>query len=364
MNKSYVPLWEWLYDFRRQAEAAGDWERSRLVSVHHQAWEILEKNPEHALALYQQGAETARQLREPCVELFHEYWAAEMILFYLARYQEALDFTTKLVTKASQPQYKHCPICARVYITLIATYFNIDALGYEAEIQHMLEYMEEQLPLDDDTHQRLQGYRTRLWLELDDYPKAEEAGLKYLSMIVGNAYRETDAYGLLTHILYLHGRNDKAMDYAVLYEQKARVARKLSSQADSQLWQALFYRKNADEETAQQLFRRGLVQDSTLGVEKGGEYYDMRCRFYEAGQEYEKSLAMRDEQISKLANTTGQAVVFDAHRKRCLVLRHMGKLTPDDLEVARAATQQLKHPEKYLPKLDELEDESRQPSLY
>lgn len=355
MSKSYVPLWAWLDDFQRRANWSGDQERSRLVQMHYRAWEVHEKDPEQALMLCNQGAELARQLDEPCVELFHEYWAAEMLLFYLVRVKEGLDFATKLVTKASTPRYADCPVRARVYITLVSAYYSVDALGYESEIRNMIEFLENDIPLDDDTHHRLQGYRARMWMHVEDYQKAEAETLKYLSMCVGRPYREADGYGVLAATMYYQRRDDKALEYAVLYEEKARRAYIQSSIAGSTLWQALLYRLKGLETEAQQFFLRGMALLSTLGIEKEREYHDMMCRFYEAGKEYEKSLALRDEQLKKLGDVTGQSILFEILRKRCLVLKQMGRLTPADVEAVTAEMNKLKHPDKYLHKLKELE---------
>lgn len=365
MTRRYVPLWEWMSDFRRRARVEGDSQRDYLGRLHYQVWDHREKNPEHALELCEKGAALARQLREPCMELFHEYWAAEMRLFYLARTKEALDYVTKLVTKASQSQYQECPVRARVYITLIAAYSAIDALSYEQETRDMMHYMEAEMPLDSDTHQRLQAYRARLCVEAKDYSLAEETALQYLNMSANSVFREADAYELLTEIMYLSGNEEKALEYAILCEQKAHMANSISNEVAGQLWQALFHRKRGDEETAQRLFRRGMAQFAQLGIEKERGYYDMMCRFYEAGKEYEKSLAIRADQISKLKDTVGgQDLPFDAHRKRCIVLKQMGRLTPADMSLARDAAQSLRKPEKYLTKLTQLEDDSTVVPLY
>jgi hypothetical protein len=364
VTRNYVPLWRWFDDFYRRAYARGDSDRVRLVQLYRRVWQIRETNPQEAFDLCNEGAELARQLNEPCWELFHEQWAANILLFYLVRAQEALDTTTKLVAKASQPRYVECPVRARVFITLIAVYRYIDSLSYETEIRDMIDYMEREIPLDADTHQRLQAYRAHLCVDLKEYEKAEEEALQYLQMSAGDSFREAHAYLLLTRILYLRGQDETALEYARLGEEKSQAAHTLGELVSALLWQSILLRRLNSEDEAQALFKRGMAQYATLGTARDEGYYNMLCRFYEAGKEYEKSLATRDEQIQKIRDGIGLDSTFEAHRKRCLVLKQLGQLSPADVAAAQDAAKSLKHPEKHLAKLSELEDDPFQMPLY
>lgn len=365
MTRRYVDIDGWFSDFRYHAQMAGDTQREHLANLDYQIWDMQAKTPELALELCEKGIRLSQQLLEPCLELFYGYRAAEILLFYLMRTKLALDYATNLVTRASQQQYEQCPIRARIFITLIWAYSAFNMLGYEEEIWDMIAYMEGEIPLDSDTHQRLQGLRALLYLLANNYRQAEEEALKYLEMSAGSIYREMSAYEMLAKILYRSGDEERAMEYAILCEQKAQETRSLIHRVAAQLWQALFYRKRGDEVEAQRLFRRGVSQFSVLGVEKSGGYYDQLCRFYEAGKEYEKSLAIRDEQISKLQNTIdNEDALFDAYRKRCIVLKLMSKLRLADILLACDAAMNIRHSEKHLTRLAEIEHPASEPPLY
>lgn len=355
MTRSYVPLWDWFNDFERQARATNDDDRTRLITLHREAWNQRQKNPQHAYELCQQAVRLAQQLDEPFMELFHEYWATEMLLVYLIRVKEGLDLATKIVTKASQPRYIQAPIRGRAYITLISAYYSHDALGYQKEIGDMIDFMERDIPMDHDTHLRLQGYRVRQWMNLEDYKRAEEESLKYLAMSEGDIFREVDAYHLLTRITYYLGKEDKTLQYAALRTEKAKRLEDIQAMASGLMWQALILRKRNEEAEAQRLLTQAMVQVSGLGVERNREYYEALSRFYEAKKEYDKALAMRNDQLKRIEPLGDHYWTFDAHYKRCWLLKELNRLTEADVERAKAAANRLKDPQKYLDKLKDFE---------
>jgi hypothetical protein len=362
MSRSYVSVEGWKQDFRKRAQLANDAARLRLVQLHESAWKMREKNPRQSLECCQQGAELARQLNEPCWEIFHENWIAGICLFFLRDTEAALDTATRLVAKASRERYAECCVRARAFTTLMAVHYFIDPVCYETEIRDMIEFIEREIPLDIDTHQRLQGFRMGLCQKLELYEQAEEAGLKYLQMSQGYPYREADAYKALAEITYLRRREDRALDYARLAEERARES--IQDAAFAQVWQAILHRRRGDEMEAQQLFKRGMAKLLPLSIGRDETYYNMLCRFYEAGKEYEKSLALRDEQIANIHETVGLASTFEAHHKRCLVLRQMHRLTPADVAALQKAAQRLRYPERHLPKLQKLEANPFEMPLY
>ena len=189
MSRQYVQLWSWFNDFGRQARAAHDDERIRLYQLNNTGFNAREKNPEHALALYREGAALAERLNEPWMVLFYEHWIASMLIFYLDRYEEGQALATRLVTKASQEAYLNCPVRARVYTTLVAAYLDIDCLSYLEEIRAMIDTLEQHIPLDEDTHQRLFAYRAYLWMQERDYDKAQVDALKYLEISASSNFR-------------------------------------------------------------------------------------------------------------------------------------------------------------------------------
>src|SRR5688572_12568798 len=104
MNHAFVDLWGWFNASRSQAYSAGDRARMRLSELHEQAWPLLERDPQRALAYIEEGIHLARQLDEPCWELFHEYWRLETYVFYLIDMRTAIRLGVELAVKARKPQ--------------------------------------------------------------------------------------------------------------------------------------------------------------------------------------------------------------------------------------------------------------------
>jgi tetratricopeptide (TPR) repeat protein len=356
MTRAYVQLWDWFNQFEQEARRAGDQERIRLIQLHREAWNLRLKNPQQAYTFCMQGTQLARQLGEPCMELFHEYWATEMLLVYLIRVNDGLDLAHKIVTKSSQPRYASCPVRGRTYITLVSAYYSLDAIGYQQKISDMIEFMEREIPMDSDTHRRLQGHRVRLWMNKEDYATAEEEAIQYLSMSEGDIFREVDAYQLLTRITYYRGSEDKALQYAALRAERTKDLNDMQAHAASLMWQALILRKRGDEDEAQRLFIQSMVQYNTLGMEKNREYYEALCRFYDVKKEYEKSLVVRDEQIERVKQLGDLYWLFDTHYRRCWLLKQLNRLTPVDVEMAKMTATALQDSKKHLARLKEFED--------
>lgn len=355
MTRSYIDINGWLKNFERQVRLEGDEERARLLELYHRALNLRFKHPENALALFRQGADLARQFNEPCMELFHEFYAGETLMTFLIREKEGLELATRIVTKAGQPQYLRCPTRCYAYLLLIKAYYGMDVIGYAPEIFDMIEFMEREIALDKDTHCRLQGYRVRVGFQIDQHEQAEKDALKYLELAQVTGHT-ADAYYLLIMLADHLEKEDDILKYAALRGEMALKTREMVNYSMSLLWQAVILRKRKEEADAQRLFMQGLAQFSTLGITRNREYYNLISRFYEAGEEYEKALALREEQIRAIQDYGDYHWLWSTHLKRCKLLKQMNRLTPADIEAAKAIVlKHLKNPQKALKELSEIE---------
>jgi hypothetical protein len=354
MNRQYVPLWSWFYEFGRMAAVTNDEQRLRLYRLHDSAFAQREKNPEYGLTLYREAVALAEHLKEPCMTLFYEYWVGEMLVFYLSRYEEGLDFVTRIVTKASQETYLNCPVRARVFITLIAAYYAIDALSYVDEMQAMIETMDRQIPLDDDTHARLYAYRAEIEILISLYDAAMQDALKYLEMSDMPA-QEVQAYHILCSLTYLQHHDQQTLEYAYLMQQTAMQSSSNELLVASYCWQATMLSLKGEREEAERLFILGMAEANTLTLPDSQTILYGTCRYYEARGEYEKLLAMWDKQIQLMnPRTPNRQTYFYTFLRRCFVLRRLGRLSEADIEQTRQAALRMRKPEKYLARIDEL----------
>jgi hypothetical protein len=105
--------------------------------------------------LYEQGRQLAKTLKEPCWELLFESLVAETHVYYRADKKIGLDTMIRVATRSYQPAYQYCLMRSRVLCNLAALYFQLDFFGYEAKIREMLDVIQSDIPLDEDTYLRM-----------------------------------------------------------------------------------------------------------------------------------------------------------------------------------------------------------------
>ncbi len=351
---SYVDLWRWYDDAIRSAYANQDFQRTQFARFHERMWEIKEKEPKKAFDLCQQAVRLAQRLHEPCWELFHAYWASEMQIYYVGDIDGGLDYATRNVAMAHKDQYVECPIRARVYITLIGVYTRIDPVGYADEIMDMVEFIEQQIPMDRDTHQRLQYYRAWMHVEFERYGPAMDEIMKYMDMCPFSAFRQQSGYGLLTYIEIDRFQYNEALPYAEQYEAAARRARFETGIVMGLLWRAALERKLGNETQAQSLLRQGLARAAGVELENNAGYYNAISSFYEAGEDLDKAIEMRDKLLAQFEKTGRVTLITEALLQRCRLLKRQDKLTEAEIQRAKDAAARLKKPTLYLENLDKV----------
>lgn len=350
----YVQLWPWFYEFGRQAALANDSQRLHLYRIHNTAFAQREKNPEHALTLYREGVSLAETLNEPCMTLFYRYWVSEMLVFYLARHEEGLDYAARNVTRASQEGYLNCPVRGRVFITLIAAYYGIDALSYTDEMLAMIETMDQQIPLDDDTHARLFAYRANIEVIMGAYDSALQNALKYLEMS-DLAAQSVQAYNILCIIMHLQNKDQQTLEYAYLMQQYALESHYQELLVASYCWQAAILFLKGEAHEAERLFKLGMAEAKSLNLPDSQTILYGMCRYYELTGQYEKSLGMWDQHVQQMnPRTPNRQTYFYVFLRRCYVLRRLGRLTEADIEQTRQAAQRMRKPERYFAQIDAL----------
>ncbi|MEO0561032.1 MAG: hypothetical protein AAF125_02890 [Chloroflexota bacterium] len=352
---SYVDLWRWYDDGVRRAYQEMDFKRTQFAQLHERMWEVKESQPSKAFDLCQQAVRIAQQLNEPCWELFHAYWASEMQIYYVGDIDGGLDYAMRNVALAHKERYAECPIRARVYITLIGVYSRLDPVGYADEIFEMIEFIENEIPMDRDTHQRLQYYRAWMNVEFERYDAAMDEIMKYMDMCPFSSFRQQSGYGLLTYIEIDQGRYDAALPYAEQYEEAARRAQFETGTVMGLLWQAALERKLGREIDAQAIFRQGMARAVGVELDMNAGYYNAIASFHEAGHELDKSVAMRDKLIKQFEDTGRISLVCEALLQRARVLKKQDKLTDEEVQRVKDAAGKLRKPTLFLSNLDKVQ---------
>jgi len=352
----HADLWGWFNRYTTQAFMEGNPLKQRLALVYDQGWEALRaEESERALALFQEGLDIARRLREPCWELFFEYWSAETYIFYLTDYKTGLDRAVKMAARAHKDAYLPCPVRARVYYTLLYTYFLMDALGYEDKIREMLDYMEREIPLDTDTQQRMQYIRAGMAFALEDYDACEREIQQYMDMCVGNTHRESGGYNMLRRIAYARGDVRLAFDYAYQFEHRSRRARLQNSVSHALICQGTYAQFLGQTERAAKLIEQGKAHHARYGLKRMSTYFDHLCQYHELLEEPEEALRLREEQLAEMREIDSVDYITYVHLQHCRLRGRMGLDLTDALQAAYEAAGKLLKPQQYLDKLKRVE---------
>jgi hypothetical protein len=350
LEPAFVDLWGWFYSYAYQAHRSGDERKIRLAEIQNQAWDLLEVAPNRSLALYSEGVQLAKQLREPCWRLFYEYWQCEVFLFYLLDIQAAMNLAIKLVVEV-QSKYEQCPVYGRIYRILVDAYLSTDSVGYADEITKNLNYLESTLPLDKDTWQLIEARRTSLAIDYGDYPKALMHAQIYLSRSQDNDYRMMNAYELLCKITFKLNDLTTMFEHAKAGEIYARACNRLGGISEFQVWQAVYHYTAGAEDIARRLTRTAIRRATAL--------HNIFCpdslyEYYNKCNAIDQSLSVRKQQLDK-AIKSGSA--FDEayyNLQYCQLLGRMGRPLTQEIILAREAIKKLRKPKRFLGILDQI----------
>jgi hypothetical protein len=292
-----IDLWAWYYEQERLARISGDAQRLMLAELNNTGFKTLHSDPQKSLAMFKRGAEIARQLGEPCWELFYEYWYTEVHIFSLLDATLALQESTRVFAIAHRPEYMSCVVRGRVYITLVAAYYRYDPESYDEEIRNMLEDIYNKIPCDDDTIERVKLYRILLDLVFDRYDQCESMMQEYISDIRGNAFREADAFRTLGVIAYAKRDFSTALAYVLEGQKCSLRSRRFLEKAMGMLMEACLMLHLGETEKAQGLYERGIIEHDSASETRAGGFYDWVCEYLQLTNQFEQAMRHRDEEL-------------------------------------------------------------------
>jgi hypothetical protein len=350
----FVDLWRWFDGFGADARRRNDPARIKLHGEFRRGWEYLRRDPVFAARIFQGGAGLAREMGFPCWELFYEYWSCEAYAFYQRDMNLARQQAIKAFVMAQQPHYSTCAVVGRVYRMFVDIYSVTDNLGYIDEIQAMNAYMEANVLMDEDTYHLVKWRQSGIYYDLDQWDDAQAEVMKYINLVRGHPYRETDGYQML-HRIACHRRDyATAYNYAVQSEKAASVSGREQDVAYAQVIQGVQKLREGDPVKAAVLvgLGEGFYEGSTLTPDNW--YYDALCEYYELRGDAAIALATREVQLAKMGALGGQAALMDCRIKRARLLGRMGQSVAEELAVARALCTEFRKPERYLAKLDKV----------
>jgi len=353
----FVDVYGWIQNFQMEAIRKGDFRRLQLVEMQTLAWQHFETNPQQSLYILRQARDLAEELHEPCWILYYDSWLGECLNLYLNDFKQGLQHAMKTVVEIRKPEYERCTMISRGYRIVIESYIYSDPVGYADKIRDLIEYADNEIPIDYDTYCILKKRESELEFALGHIEPAMQSALNYLrrSSEQTVTFHMMYAYEMLVHYFYLQGQHDRAHELIVECEEMARDNRRLSLVAIAQAWRALFNLIEGKEYLAESLYRQATQNMSQLGMAISLSYYEAVCAYNERNDDIETALKMRDQQFQSIQGRGGYYLETESLLKKARLLGRMGQDAKPTIQQARDIAENMLQPDYLLQRLKRVE---------
>lgn len=354
----YIDLWGWFREYARQARINGDHQRAQFDQIAYRGWQYRRNaQPEQAYQEFNKGVQLAQHLKEPCWELFFQYWCAEMLFYHTTDQKAALDYIMPVATRAYQEQYIHCPVRSRVYFIVTDLYYAIDFYSYHEKIREMLDYLQEEIPIDQDTALRARHIRAEFEMEFEHYSAARDIVLEYMPEAESNDFRMRTAYNLLRKVAYAQGDIVLALQYSHQTEDYAKRTQSQGEIATQKLWQSVYHSRLGNEQAAPALYRAGIELHERYQIPLWPRYYSSVCEYLELNGKTGEALKLRQKQYENIHQYNSIYMEAGFHLDYCTLLgRIASPLLPDALKSADALQHKMGDASLYLQRLQKIYD--------
>lgn len=353
----YVDIWSWFGQYELQALRQGDPLRRRLVSLAREGWQYREQaDGERSILSFQEGLALAQQFNEPCWILFHKYWIAEIMFYVQHDYQGTLDYSIRLAAEARKDIYAECPVLSRIFFVLANIYYMIDFFGYEQEIMDLMDYIEQEIAMDQDTHLRIQHMRAQVDFDNEDYDASEAKIQHMLSQALGNSFRQRSGYYMLRAIAYAKGDIPLALKYARISARHARYIQIQRSIAEGRLCEALYLKRMGNDSEAREAYFAGLGHYEQYELPREVAYHDLCAEYLELDGAKDDALKLRRNLLHIVMS---KASIYNQIVAYWQYLRLLGRFSlpmDDALIEAKALAKNMRKPQRYLEKIAEIEN--------
>jgi hypothetical protein len=352
----FVDIWRWCREFDYQAQREGNHQKQQLMPLLIKAERYKDLTQlDTAISFYEQGQRLAKSLNEPCWELLFESLIAETHVYYRADKKKGLDTMIRVATRSYQPAYQYCLMRSRVLCNLAALYFQLDFFGYEDKIREMLDVIQSDIPLDEDTYLRMRQLEADFHFEHERFEEAKAQTLVTLAESHNNAFRMRTAYHVLHRIAFAQGEIALALDYSRETEKYAVQCVTPRRTAEAILWEAA-YERRLQMSTAWQTLSRAMTFYRDYDLPLVGNYYSALCDYHEQDNKLEKALELRQEQLQSAPDFGSNSYIVETHIDLCRLMGRMGLALADALKQAREATVDCLKPDVYIERLKRIEN--------
>jgi hypothetical protein len=351
-------IWDWYTSSMRQFRRDEDRERIRMGRYHSAGFDCQESDPARSLALFTEGRNLAAQLNEPWWVLFYDVWRVQAQTDYLEDYRDVLDLAVRTALEFRKSSYTGHPWKFAIFNHLLRIYTEIDPVGHADAIREALAYLDAEVPAGPGADRYvLLGRKRKFALELGDLDEAERVAKSCLALA---AEARTERPGWYTISSYCdlclinqrrgnwEGVAENAKQAEIMARGEAQRERELG---EAFLWQACVAKQGADQKQAERLLRLALSRVGRFRRPPSKEFFEALAFYHEMAGDFEAGLETREREWQATSGKGRLVYECEVQIQRCRFLSRLGKLTEEDLALARTAAGKLRIPDRYLASL-------------
>ena len=346
--------WDWIGDYTGDALQSGDASKIRLCMFSVWAEQIPPADPAAKLAMFAQGTQLARQLKEPWWEMFYTHWEIETLLHKQARPQDALAVAARANVEIRKPIYDHFPQRCALQLNLVSCYLALDPIGYQTQLREAF------APLQAECQQwnEFECYYAQQWGHfLNDIEDsgALDAAWEYLRL-AQNSATAWDLKCALTLLCLVLWRVNPLLaheiggEIAADCEMLAREENQLDDIAMMQMFQAVAARSHGDEDAARTFYNLAWQTQKRAPAPRN-DVHGAAMKFHELGGDWSESLRICQYEILILRRHKLRFMEVKRRLKKCELLKQLGRSNEREIARARDAARELKSREYWENKL-------------
>ena len=353
----YVDLWQWIYDYASRVSLQVDGKGVQLaLAVHDGLQYRQDADADNALRRLEDGVKLAQELNEPCWVMFCKHWITDIHFYFKHNYQLALDNIIRLATESRKEIYEDCPIRSAVFFLLADIYCTIDFYGYENKIVDLLNYIETEIQMDEDTHLRVLHMRNRIDFEYKDYGSAEKRINNILKRsLEQHPYRQYSSYDLLRRIAYARNDISLALKYNGIAQNYVEEVQMQLLIAEGKLWQAVCLQRIGETQKAEENYTTALAKYEHYNLSKEVVFYSASAEYMELIGNIEQAIELRLALVEQVMASASIYNQMHANLSYCRILGRSGKSMDTAMITARSVADNSLNPQVYLQKLDEIQ---------
>jgi hypothetical protein len=352
--------WDWMEEFEEEARARGDAQRIRLATLHGEAYDNRESNPDRALALYEEGWRLAQLLGEPSWVLYYQRWYVHALLHFKRDYRQVIELAVRNTLEARKPQYDDLPHRLSTHEDLIGAYMGVDADGYADQIEEALNYLEEATPDQLGRKLFLQAMWRDFYLQRGMIPEAFESCQRSLALIGANHDNSTAqhyavfVFSALCAIHFHQGDWERLSEASEAGVEIARQVGHKLEMSECLAWGSVAARHAGKEEAARRLHVKASNQIARLQMPPTDVYFDALSAYHELAGELEESLAVRRKELETVKGSGRFAYECRVWIRVSRALARLGRPCGEELQGARELAGKLRRPEAYLRQVERI----------